>query len=213
MISLLSLALLGQTMTLFPSDDIWVYPHASDGASDGFLRVWGVDGRSVPADAGEAEEFSLGILRFSLMGTPVGQKLTTATLVVNNVPKPGFSAEQSKAAPLEARAVHAGFAEKGWEYSKVGAVLPARGSESLYGTGWATDVAGDSVAISIDLLNDKGDFSKALENSQKDPAKVIAIALTSRINPSELGRSAIYKLFSKEEKDEKLRPRLILTWE
>jgi hypothetical protein len=208
MISALVAFAIAQTMTLSPSDDIWIYPHAADGAGDTFLRVWGSGGKSVPSDAGEAEDFSMGYLKFSLAGTPAGLELSTATLEVTSISNPGYTPDQTKYAPLEARSIPANFEEKGWDYSKLSATLPKVGIDSLFGsTGTAT-----GNTISIDLLKGPGGFAKALDAAQKSSDKTIAIALTSSLDPSELGRSAVYKVYSKEADDKASRPKLILTW-
>ncbi|CAN5474650.1 hypothetical protein BH11ARM1_BH11ARM1_00690 [soil metagenome] len=207
---LLIAAALAQTMTLTPSDDLWVYPHASDAGGDTFLRVWGVEGKSVPADAGEAEDFSMGYLRFSLAGTPSGETLKSATLELTNVAQPGFTVEQAKFAPLEARSLPCNFVEEGWTYEKLAQTMPKAGIDGLFGSGSPTTVAGETISISIDLLKGTGGFAKAFAAAQASPEKAIAIALTSPLNPAELGRSAVYKVYSNNEKDEKLRPKLVL---
>ncbi len=56
-----------QTIELTPTDDIWVYPHASDPEKDGYLRCWGVDGQAVAPDPAQNEEFLLQLPQASTL--------------------------------------------------------------------------------------------------------------------------------------------------
>jgi hypothetical protein len=202
-----------QTFTLQPSDDIWVYPHASDPAADVFLRVWGADGKAAPVNAGDAEIFSMGYLKWSLAGMPSNGKLKGATLVLTQTAKPGYTLEQAKAMPLQARPLGATFSEPDWKPGSVDTLLPANEKEAFYGSGAPTSLDGDTITISIDLMKGKADFASALAKAIADPKREIAMALTSPMDMAELGRSSIYKIYSREERDEKLRPKLVLTFE
>jgi hypothetical protein len=202
-----------QTMTLVPSDDVWIYPHASDAAGDSFLRVWGIEGKAVPSDAGEAEDFSMAFLKWSLAGTPAGQKLAEAKLILTHIGKPGFTLDQAKNAPLQARAMPVSFSEKGWDYAKVGAILPKGGEETLYGSGSPASLDGETLTITIDLLRGKGDFARALAAAQQSASREIAIAITSPINISDTGQSGIYKFYSKEAEVKERWPKLVLVWQ
>jgi hypothetical protein len=206
-------ALAAQTFTLTPSDDIWVYPHASDPAGDTMIRVWGVGGKPAPSGASDAEDFSMGYLKWSLVGTPVGGKLKEARLILTQLAKPGFTLEQAKLMPLEARPLRAGFGEAAWKTDMVQQFLPRGGKEDAYGSGAPETLQGEFLSITIDLLKGKGGFADALAKAQADPKKEFAIALTSSMDMAELGRSSIYKIYTKEERDEKLRPRLVLVFE
>ncbi len=214
MISALAFSLLAaQTMSLLPSDDLWVYPHASDPAGDLFLRVWGVDKKGTPATAADAEAFSMGYIKWSLYGVPSGLKLKEAKLLVTQVAKPGYTLEQAIAMPLEARPLASGFTEPTWKSEMLEQFLPKAGKDDIYGTGAPESLNGETISISIDLLKGKGNFAEALAKAQADPKKEFAIALTSSMDMAEIGRAGIYKIYSKEEKDQKLRPTLMLTFE
>ena len=206
-------ALAVQTFTLTPSDDLWIYPHASDPAGDLFMRVWGVGGKAAPATASDAEDFSMGYLKWSLVGTPTGGKLKEAKLTLTQLAKPGYTLEQAKAMPLEARPLPAGFSEPTWKPDFLTEFLPKPGKDDIYGTGSPESLEGETVNITIDLLKGKGGFADAIAKAQSDAKKEFAIALTSSMDMAELGRTSIYKIYTKEEKDEKLRPKLVLVFE
>jgi hypothetical protein len=212
MLTALAAALLSQTFTLQASDDVWVYPHASEPATDLFLRVWGAEGKAAPSNASEAESFSMAYLKWSLVGMPTASKLTGAKLELTQVAKPGYSLQQAKDMPLEARSVPSSFGESDWKYELLEGLLPKAGKEDVYGSGYPETLEGDTINISVDLLKGKG-FADALAKAMSDPKKEIGIALTSSMNMAELGRSSIYKIYSRDERDEKLRPKLVLTFE
>lgn len=194
------------TLEIYPSDDIWVYPHASEPDTDPLLRVWGLDGQSVAPSVAEAESFGYSFLRFDLGGLPA-KELKGATLVLTHVPNPTFTFEQAKANPLEARPVNAGFTEKKWAYGDLANFMPKAGKEAIYGTGVPEAFDPEkSFPIKIDLLKGPGGFAKAFEAARKPGA--IAIALTSTLAPNEEARST-YKLCSKDG-DKSTRPVLRL---
>ncbi|RYG25570.1 hypothetical protein EON82_06570 [bacterium] len=212
-LALLTFALLAE-VTLRPSADIWVYPHAGDPAKDGYLRVWGREGRAVAKLIGDAAEFSYSLLRFDPKDLPEG-KLTKATLVLTLVADPVFSEEQSKRFPLQARPVDGAFEEKGWKYDLLERFNPTFDEKSVYGTAFPSPwpETGKEGMVEIDLLKGPGDFRAALDRAKKD-AKPLGIALTSTLdvqtNPDAM---TIYKLYSKDAPLETLRPRLVLTFE
>ncbi len=214
---ILSLALLGalagDTLKLTPTDDVWVYPHASDPAGDAVIRVWGTGGISVPKSSGDAPEFSFGYMKWDLKDVPVGAKLSGAKLVVHQVAKPGYTLDQAKVAPLEARPVGTGFGEKGWVYESLGDLLPSAGRDEVFGTGAPVDVGAETLPIEIDLLRGPAAFRVEFQKSLDNPSKEIALALVSALDMSALGRAGIYKIYSKDEKQESLRPALVLTFE
>ncbi|HSI72336.1 MAG TPA: hypothetical protein VK934_04105 [Fimbriimonas sp.] len=212
MLIALAAVMLAQTFTLQPSDDLWVYPHASEPGTDVFLRVWGAEGKAAPSNAGEAESYSMAFLKWSLVGMPTASKLTGAKLILTQVAKPGYSLQQAKDMPLEARGVPAMFAETDWKYESLEAFLPKAGKDDVYGSGYPETIGGDTVNISIDLLKGKG-FADTLAKALHDPKKEIAIGLTSAMDMAELGRSSIYKIYSRDERDEKLRPKLVLIFD
>lgn len=192
------------TVALLPTDDIWVYPHASDPRKDPFLRVWGAGGASVvPGGGGDA---SYAYLRFDL--TPyAGKTITGARLVVHSLADPAWSLETAKAAPLEARALAATFAEATWKFGQADALQPTAGKEGLLGDGFPTKITPETpVEIALDL-------KPGLPNLQKALGGPWALALTSAMDPSEGGQQAVYKLYSKDEETPARRPRLELVIE
>jgi len=204
------LLLAPQTIQLTPTDDVWVYGNASDPAHDVNLRIWGTEGLATPKEAGGADQLSMAYLKWDLSTAPAGKKLTKATLVVNNIPNPGYTIEQATATPLEARPLVADFDEKTWEFGLVSRVAPAGGKAELFGTGAPKTLPKDQAApIEIDLMKGPGDFAAFVKSSGKQ----LRLALTSTLDMASLGRSAIYKIYSREEKDETLRPRLVLVFE
>lgn len=203
MLTLLTAGLLSmQAVTLMPTDDIWVYPHASDPAGDPFIRVWGIDGDSVPSSSEDAGSFSMGYLKFSFASIPKGSEIKSAKLVVHQVAPAGYGVGDAKAAPLEARWISSKFAEKGWSADILNTILPKR--EGLLGSGSPEKIDGATIPITIELSKEPEKLNQALAEGE------IAIALTSAINAAELGRSAIYKVYSREEKDANLVPKLIV---
>lgn len=212
--ALIALLALSTPITLEPAHDVWVYPHAADATKDAYLRVWGTSGKSAPADASEAEEFSLSYLKWNLTGVTSGKKLKSAKLVVVNIANPGFSLEQAKAAPLEARAVGIAFDEKDWTYEGVSKLLPKADKEAVFGVGAPDLLMKDkTVEITLDLLKGPGDFRAALEAAAKSPTKELALALTSPLDMSVLGRAGIYKLYSKDAETKENHPKLVLEFE
>ncbi|AIE86453.1 hypothetical protein [Fimbriimonas ginsengisoli] len=208
------LLLAPQTVELTPTDDVWVYPHASDGAHDANLRVWGYEGKAAPADATEAEELSMAYLKWDVASVPAGKKLTKARLVLTNIANPGYTLEQAKAAPLQARPLAPDFTEKSWEFESLGKLLPKREKLDVFGVGAPEKLVADKPApIEIDLMKGPNDFGKYLAAALGSPSKQMALALTSTIDMATLGRTGIYKFYSRDERDATVRPRLVLTFE
>lgn len=203
-----------QTVKLTPSADVWVYANASEPGTDEYLRVWGIEGRGAPADAADAQEMSFAYLKWDLSGVAAGKKLTKATLTVTNIANPGYTLDQAKAAPLQARPLATAFDERTWTYDLVGKVIPDKEPGHIYGTGFPASLTTDKTnTFDIDLLKGPGDFAKALATAIDAADKSIGIALTSGIDMASLGRTGIYKLYSKDSKVEALRPQLTLVFE
>ncbi len=204
---------LADTVTVPVDQDVWVYPHAGEPASDSALRIWGVEGKAVAASPTDAEEFSYGFLRVSLTNVATDKKLVGASLyltaanAMDALPEP-------KAYPLEVRPLSAGFTEKDWTYELSAKVFPS--ATVIYGTGVPLSAKDDKGEVSwhfdIDLLGKDSKFKADFEAALKDK-KPLHFALTSRINPGELGRAAVYKVFSRDNKDETVRPKLVLKFE
>jgi hypothetical protein len=200
----------GETVVeLPPTDDIWVYPHASDPERDEFLRVWGLDGASVAATAFESESFCYSYLRFDVSKLPSG-KLVGATLQITHVAEPTFTLEKARRNPLEARPVSADFSEKKWAYGDLAKFLPNPAKDAAYGTGILAKLDGEKpFPLHVNLLEGPRSFATALEEARAKGA--FALALTSAMSPDGEARS-IYKLYSKEGPKE-FRPVLRLVFE
>lgn len=203
-----------QTVTLSPTDDVWAYPHASDPGGDAYMRVWGAEGRPVPLDAASAEEYSFGFLKFALTGIKDPAKLKSAKLVVVEAPNPGFTVEQTKENPLQARMVDASFDEKGWKYDDIGKFLPKATKDGV--TGFGSPAAwkeGEPITIEIDLLKGPDDFKAALGSAMRTSTRTLAFALTTPLDVTAMGRAAIFKIYSKEAEVAANRPKLVLEFE
>lgn len=201
-------------VTLKPTDDLWVYPHAGDPAKDAYLRVWGSEGVSVAKQVGDAEVLSYSFLRFDVTGLPTGT-LKGAKLVLTSVAGPNYTEAQAKKSPLEVRPVEGGFAEKGWKYDLLERFMPSADPQAVYGTGFpspwpAPDAEG---TIGIDLLKGPGGFGKALA-AARAAGKPLGLALTSALDvQSNPDVQTLYKVYSKEAPVEASRPKLILSFE
>src|SRR3954469_4487441 len=101
MLAALALSLAATTLSLNPTDDVWVYPHASD-QKDVYLRVWGAEGRDSPKKVAEVQDFSPSYLRFDVSKVPAG-KVTSAQLILTHVANPGYAQDYAKDNPLRAR--------------------------------------------------------------------------------------------------------------
>jgi hypothetical protein len=203
-----------QASRLSPTDDIWVYSNASDAGHDEYLRIWGVEGRSAPKAAEEAEELSMGYLRWDLASLDPEKKLTRAKLVLTQIANPGFTVEEAKATPLEVRTLSANFEEKTWDFAKLGSHLPGADAKSVYGSGYPEKLDKDqTVRIEIDLLKGPGDFAAAIAKALRSTDKHIAVALTTLMDPSQIGRTGVYKIYSNDTKEELRRPVLELGFE
>lgn len=201
-----------RTVTLTPSDDVWVYPHASDPANDPFLRVWGTDGKSVPTD-GEHAEFSYGYLRFDLKNVLKGH-LKQAHLILTHAPAQGWTLETALANPVEIRQLSGDFDEKTWTYEKTAKVAPNPSADGLIGQGSPDKLPaeGKSALFDIDLLKGAS-FAKLLDAALNTSDPHLNLALCSKVDPGTLGRSSVYKFYSKDNPDAKVQPTLKLTFE
>lgn len=203
-----------QTIELTPTDDIWVYPHASDPEKDGYLRCWGVDGQAVAPDPAQNEEFSYSYLKFDLAKLPKDAKVTSARLVVWHVPEPAWGLDVSKSNPLQVRGLKPDFSEKDWEFDISKSLFPDKKKEAVFGSFFPEKItAGEAIKFEVDLLKGPGEFAKALKDASGTPDRKLGLALTSALNPSELGQRAVYKFYSKDWEKVEVRPKLILVTE
>ena len=190
-----------KTVEVFPSDDVWVYPHASDPGTDPFLRVWGAGGKSVAEAGDDVGEISYSYLRWRLSDLPTG-KLVGATLVLTHVANPAFTVEQAKASPLEVRPLPVlaaaatsttiEFSEKMWSHFLVGQIAPGPGSKNVFASGFAEKIEKDKpLTFELDLLKKEG-FAEFYKNPR---TMGLGLALTSSMDAAE---RAVYKLYSKD---------------
>jgi hypothetical protein len=206
-IAALAIGLSAQTLELTPTDDVWVYPHASDPQKDGYLRVWGVGGQAVASDPGQADEYSYSFLKFDLSKLPKTAVLKSVVLTVVHTPDPTWHPSDSKASPLEVRPLAKDFAEKGWEFSLGKTVFPSGRKEDVYGAFAPAKVdAGQPIKFEVDLLKGPNKLLLSAGGS-------FAIALTSTLDPSSVGNRAVYKFFSKDYDKVEYRPKLVITYE
>ena len=209
LIALAALLFAPKTLTLTPTDDVWVYEHAGDPAHDPYLRVWGNGGKAVSDDPADISQYSYGYLRWDLSEIPTGSKLISAKLIVNQVAEPAYTTEEAKANPLEARAMSETFDEKSWSFALSSKVFPKRAPESVYGSGYPSLISKDGrvVPITIDLMSGKGDFAAAIQG-----AKSLCLGLTSKLDPSVGGMTSVYKVYSKDADRPENRPVLVLSF-
>lgn len=212
MIAAIAAVLFGfQAMDLTPTDDVWVYPHASDPARDEYLRVWGVGGQSVADDPAFAADFSYSYLKWDLTGVPKDRKLLEARLVLTHIANPSFDLATANAKPLEARPLASTFSEKQWAFDKSAKIAPLKGDKASFGVSkvGAMPAEGKEFKIEIDLLKGPNDFASTLKGSGTS----LELALVSRMDPAETEVRSTYKLFSKDAEKPDRRPVLRLVFE
>ncbi|HVT14009.1 MAG TPA: hypothetical protein VHE55_17230 [Fimbriimonadaceae bacterium] len=216
MLAALALIALGgpTTVELIPTDDVWVYSHASDPMKDPYLRVWGAEGKDVAKDVNEVQDFSYSYLRFDLTTLPKG-KITGATLTLTHLGHPGFDEAYSKLNPIKARPLPIDFREKTWDFSKIDQIMPEPGDKTAFGSGYAENIPTDDkeFKITVDLLKGPNDFRKYVESGASSASKSIDFALTASLDVEEMGQSCIYKIYSKDCENPAKRPVLKLTVE
>lgn len=196
----LCLLLSASTHTLSASDDVWVYPHASDPGSDNVMRVWGDGSSAIDLDAMEQGEFSMGYLQFPLEGLGSG-KLSSAKLTLTVQSTDAITEDDFKKFPLEVHGLSGKLEEK--KFSFGGDVKPLKG---LLGTGVAVK-DGDVWRVTFDLLaGETPKFPAYFEKAQK--AGYLGLSLGSSISPVD-SRSHIYRILTKEN-PESSRPSLKL---
>lgn len=184
---------------LTPTDDIWVYPHASDPMKDPFLRVWGTDSRSVPTKDEPGQSFSMSYLKFDLSEWPKDEKIQSAVLYLTHVADPAFTKELAAKNPVEVRPITADFAEKGWDYTMASTIRPEVGEKAIYGksapTAWET---GKTFRVEIDLMKGPASLQDAVDAALKQPKPSLRLALASAMDPEVEGMRSVYKFYSKD---------------
>ena len=196
-------------MYMQPTDDIWVYANAQDPQKDENLRAWGANGRSIPIPGDDPQASSWSLLKWDLSGFSPNAKIVEAELILTAVPSSGFTAKDAADAPLEARPVKDSFSESKWTYADAEQYAPIGGEGDIFGSTSPAVVDPAGFKIVIDLLKGPSDFKDYFDKAMKKD-KTIAIAITSRMDPSKLGRESIYKVYSKDAGDPMTRPALRL---
>jgi len=187
---------------LAPSDDIWVYANASDPQKDEFLRAWGANDRALPLPGDDPQAYSWSLLKWDLSGFGEKTKIVEAELILTAAPDAGYTAKDAEASPLEVHAVKGDFMENEWDYSQEEKFTPTESEE--YGVLGPQNVSAQPFKITIDLLHGPSDFAKYFATALNK--HTLALAVASKIDPSKLGREGIYKVYSKDASDSKVRP-------
>lgn len=200
----LTLGFAAQTLEIAPSDDVWVYPHASDPQKDGYLRVWGAGGLAVASDPAQADEYSYSYLKFDLEKLPKDAAVKSAVLVLMHAPDPAWQAADAKRNPLEARSLGKDFSEKTWGFELGRTVFPGGKKQDVFGSFAPASIeAGKPIKFEIDLMKGPGKIKFS-------PGGSLILALTSTLDPSEIGNRAVYRFYSKDYDKTECKPRLIL---
>jgi hypothetical protein len=193
MLSAATLAL-AATITLNPSDDVWVYKFAADQTSDPYLRCWGSDGKSV-ADPGAGEAGSWSVMKFDVSKVNF-TKLTGAELDLYFVPNPNIDEETGKKYPIEVRLITPKFEEENFELAKAEAIRPSNDQTKLLAKAPVVMYANTEGPAKITVKFTAESFSKALTEAKKSETKELAFAITTALTPTEAGESLIYKFYS-----------------
>jgi hypothetical protein len=198
-------------MYMSPTDDIWIYANAQDPQKDEFLRAWGANGRAIPIPGDDPQASSWSIIKWDLSGFS-NTKLLAAQLILSASPDSGYTAKDAADAPLEARPVKSNFSEGKWSYTDAEQFEPIGTEGDIFGETSPASVNAAGFKIVIDLLKGPSDFRDYFMKAMKKD-KTIAIAISSRIDPSKLGREGIYKVYSKDAGDPMVRPALRLVFD
>lgn len=202
-----------KVVELNPTDDVWCYPHASDPATDDVLRVWGIEGKAVWNTGDEPDSFCIVLMRFNVKDF-AGTKVKSATLTVTHADGAEFQLEWVKKAPLEVRPSNFELVEKNWAYSKVSEARPNPDPKAIFGTGAPESIpSGKPFPIAADLMKGPNKFAEYFEAATKSTTGSLNFSLTTLLDPSDLGRSAVYKFFSKDHENKAYRPVLKLELE
>ena len=203
---------LDDPVTIIASEDVWVYPNSSDPGADETFKIWGIEGKAVAAKPEDAESFGYGYLKFDFASVPAGKKLVSAFMVLKPVAKMTVD-KNAKDYPLEVRPLVGKFAEKTFEHGLTATVYPG---DSIFGTGVVAPVAGSTevkeLEIRVDLMAKKSTFAEMFRKAAKGD-KAMFFALTSKYDAAELGRDGIYRIYTRDRKEENMKPRIVLKFE
>jgi hypothetical protein len=196
-----------------PSDDVWVYPHAGNASTDEYLRTWGSGGEAT-GDAAEEGGFSYSYIKWDLTGLPKDAKISEAKIMLTHVPDPEFTLSDAKSHPIQIRGLVGNFTEKTWRFDNVATVKPEAGDKGKFGEGAPLQMPmGKEFQIYVDLLKGPGDFRAYFDKALKGAKPELSLAVTSAIDPAELGQAGVYKVYSRNANNTKFRPVLMLWFE
>ena len=196
-----------------PSDDVWVYAHAGDPSTDEYLRTWGAGGEATGDDA-EAGGFSYSYVKWDLTGIPKDAKIIQAKVQLTHIPDPEFTLTDAKSHPIQVRGLVGNFTEKSWRFDNSTSVKPESGDKAKFGEGSPAEMPmGKEFPIHVDLLKGPGDFQAYFAKALKSTKPELALAITSTIDPAELGQAGVYKVYSRNARNTKFRPVLMLWFE
>ncbi len=201
MITALAMLALATPWIANPEGDVWVYPNSSDPGTEPLLRAWGNGDKATDSQLPPGDEFSYSYLQFDLKDLPKGD-LDTAQLTVVNIPNEALTPEVMKTFPLEAYGMKGTFTENKFSFADT-TVGP---TDALFGKATSEKIA-EGIKLTINLVDEKGAFKKALEAARTSGK--LDICLATRMSPAE-SRSFIYKVNSKEGPKD-LRPSLRIT--
>src|ERR1044072_1779900 len=195
------------TTELVPTDDIWVYPHASD-QKDAYLRVWSIGASDLAADADEMEQVSYAYLKFDVSKLPAG-KVTEAKLTVTSIASPTYTLEMAKLNPLVVRPLPSDFTEKTWAYDSTSKIKPEKGREAIFGKGFPETIPTEKeFTITIDLMKGPNKFADYVRKGG-----TMAISLSSSMDGAGNESRPVYKFFSKDAETAAKRPVLKIVTE
>jgi hypothetical protein len=189
----LTVPCVAQSLSLRPTDDVWVYEHSVDPGGDPISRVWGDGTRSFRDTYPPGQEFSYTYLRFDL-GSLTGTSYQVESAVLRITSRPaGYSRQAALDNPLEARALGKDFTEATWNYADPTNPNPL----GLFGSG---DMSGHSTAsdyvIPIDLNKNRSLFGQAFNTAVRSDKK-FKVALTSRLRVNDMGGQP-YRLYTRD---------------
>ena len=194
------------------SDDIWIYPHASDQVSDAFLRCWGSNGFAVSDPESSDAATSWSCLKFDLSTIKTTGEIKSAKLVLYMVAGIELTKEDTKKWPLQARAVTTRFEEETFTFDLAKTVMPKGDKESVFGEASPEPNSDENpTKVEIDLMKGPAKFGKWYEECLATPNKLVGLAITSTLDPQEAGDGQIYKFHSRNG-DKKLVPTLVIEY-
>lgn len=200
-----------QSLSVNPTDDVWVYTHAIDLSYDPIGRVWGNSVDSHVPSWPPIEDFSYTYLKFDLTGTAPGQyMLTSANLrVTHRVTSSGtFTREAGEANPLEARGLSGTFSETTWSFANPTNPYP---EAKLFGIGNMNNYnPSASFDITLNLKNPV--FQNEFNTAVNSGAKTLRIALTTKMPVTGQVGALPYRVFTRDHTVNSQRPLLSLSF-